>query len=113
MEKMTQYRELVKRLLQERAALSPRSSQPGIEKLLLTDDQHGQYMMLKLGWENGVRVQWITVYVRVKDGKIWLEQDLTEEGIGNALLQAGVPKEDIVAAFHDPELRPYTEFAAA
>jgi hypothetical protein len=55
----------------------------------------------------------MTVYVRVKDGKIWIEQDLTEEGIGNALLQAGVPKEDIVAAFHDPELRQYTEFAAA
>ena len=26
---------------------------------------------------------------------------------------AGVPKEDIVLAFHAPEMRPYTEFAAA
>jgi hypothetical protein len=113
MEKMTQYRELVKRLLQERAHLSSSFSQPGIEKLLLTDDEHGQYMMLKLGWDNGARVQWITVYVRVKAGKIWIEQDLTEEGIGNAFLQAGVPREDIVAAFHDPELRQYTELVAA
>lgn len=31
----------------------------------------------------------------------------------NLELEAGVPKEDIVLAFHQPELRQYTEFAAA
>lgn len=28
------------------------------------------------------------------------------------LLQAGVPREDIVLAFHPPRLRQFTEFAA-
>jgi hypothetical protein len=38
---------------------------------------------------------------------------LTEDGIATDLLEAGVPKEDIVLAFHAPEMRPYTEFAVA
>jgi hypothetical protein len=51
--------------------------------------------------------------VRLKDGKFWIEQDLTKEGITTELLEEGVPKEDIVLAFHAPELRPLTEFATA
>jgi hypothetical protein len=38
---------------------------------------------------------------------------MTEVGIANELIEAGVPKEDIVLAFHHPEERKYTEFAAA
>ena len=36
---------------------------------------------------------------------------LPEEGIAAHLLEAGIPKEDIVLAFHSPDMRPYTEFA--
>jgi hypothetical protein len=48
MEKMTKYRALVKQLLQARANLSPVSSNAGIEKLLLTDDEHGHYSGFRL-----------------------------------------------------------------
>ena len=37
---------------------------------------------------------------------------MTEEGITTDLLQAGVPKEDIVLAFQAPEERQFTEFAS-
>ncbi|MBV7334508.1 XisI protein [Chloroflexi bacterium TSY] len=46
-------------------------------------------------------------------GKIWIEIDWTEEGIATELVAAGVPKEDIVLAFHHPSMRQYTEFAVA
>ena len=42
-----------------------------------------------------------------------LIKEILEEGIATALLAAGVPKEDIVLAFHSPEKRKYTEFAIA
>jgi hypothetical protein len=42
-----------------------------------------------------------------------MEEDWTEEGITAELLKEGVPKEDIVLAFHDPESRKLTEFAVA
>jgi len=47
------------------------------------------------------------------NNKIYIEEDLTEDGIATNLLVAGVPREDIVLAFHPPEMRPYTEFAVA
>ncbi len=49
----------------------------------------------------------------LKDGKIWIEEDRTEDGIATDLLQAGVSCEDIVLAFHPPRLRQFTEFATA
>ncbi len=59
------------------------------------------------------RVRNLRVYVRLIQGKFWIEYDMTEGGTPTELLDAGVPKEDIVLAFQAPEMRPYTEFAAA
>ncbi|HAA31595.1 MAG TPA: hypothetical protein DCE56_32705 [Cyanobacteria bacterium UBA8553] len=49
------------------------------------------------------------IHLRLKDQKIWIEEDWTEDGIAIALLQAGVPHEDIVLAFHPPRLRQFTK----
>jgi hypothetical protein len=68
---------------------------------------------MNAGWSNQKRVSAITVYARVENGKIWIEEDWTEDGIATDLVREGVPKEDIVLAFHPPEMRPYTDFAAA
>ncbi len=51
------------------------------------------------------------MYVRLHNGKFWIEEDGLEQGVATDLLEAGVPKEDIVLAFHHPEIRPLTEFA--
>lgn len=55
----------------------------------------------------------IQVHIRIKDNKIWIEEDWTEEGIANELLKLNVPASDIVLAFHLPEDRKYTDFAIA
>ncbi len=67
---------------------------------------------MNLGWQKGDRVTDMTVYVRIRDHKFWIEEDLTEDGIANDLVQAGVPPEDIVLAFHEPKMRQYTDFSA-
>ena len=43
--------------------------------------------------------------------KIWIQRDGTEDGIATDLEAAGVPKSDIVLAFHPQRLRKYTEYA--
>ncbi|MEK0185831.1 element excision factor XisI family protein [Microcoleus anatoxicus] len=53
----------------------------------------------------------LTESVDCKDGKIWIQRDRTEAGIGNELVAAGAPKEDIVLAFKAPYVRQFTEFA--
>lgn len=45
------------------------------------------------------------------NGKLWIQHDGTEDGIANRLVELGVPKSDIVLAFHPPYKRPYTDFA--
>jgi hypothetical protein len=42
-----------------------------------------------------------------------VDEDCTGfDGVGH-LLEANIPQEDIVLAFHHPQLRPLTEFAVA
>ena len=113
MEKMMKYRQLLKQILESHMQVSVSVPSEGIERLLITDEEHGHFILMRIGWNGQKRVEWTTVFARVKDGKIWIEKDLTEAGIATELLEAGVPKEDIVLAFHAPELRQYTEFAAA
>jgi hypothetical protein len=68
---------------------------------------------MNLGWQNGERITGMTVYIRIRDCKFWIEEDWTENGIAIDLVSAGVAKEDIILAFHEPKMRQYTDFAVA
>jgi hypothetical protein len=70
-------------------------------------------MLLNVGWSPQGRVRGATVYVRLRNGKFWVEEDWLEDEITTDLLKADVPKEDIVLAFHHPDMRPHDEFAVA
>jgi hypothetical protein len=111
MDKLTEYPKLIKSILNEYVVLCNRDPKPGIEMFLIVDEAKGHYIWMNLGWQNGDRITGMTVYVRIQDGKFWIEEDWTEEGIANDLVRAGVPKEDIILAFHEPQMRQYTEFA--
>ena len=80
---------------------------------LLLDPIREHYLLMKMGWYQDNRIKSNVIHVRLKDGKIWIEEDRTEDGIAIDLLQAGVSCEDIILAFHPPRLRPFTEFATA
>ncbi|BAB75344.1 XisI protein [Anabaena sp. FACHB-709] len=111
MDKLTDYPKLIQRILSEYIELSNRRSNPDIETFLIVDESKAQYIWMNLGWQNGERVTGMTVYVRIRDGKFWIEEDWTEDGIATDLVRLGVPKEDIVLAFHEPSIRKYTDFA--
>ena len=113
MDKLTEYPKLIDRILTEYIELCNRRPQPDMETFLITDAQNGHYMWMNLGWQKGERITGMTVYVRIRDGKFWIEEDWTEDGIATDLVRAGVPKEDIVLAFHEPKMRQYTDFAVA
>lgn len=113
MDKMTQYRELIKQTLSRYIELDNRSPTSGVQAMLIADDERGQYMWVRFGWTKNKRIRAIPIYVRLENSKIWIEEDWTEEGIATDLVRDGVPKGDIVLAFQSPEMRPYTDFAAA
>jgi len=51
------------------------------------------------------------LHLDIMDNKIWIQQDGTEVGIANELVELGVPKQDIVLGFDPPILRKLSEFA--
>ena len=113
MDKLILYRELVEKLLQEHADLMNSQPVPGEEVDCIFDENREHYMMLRYGWPRGKRAYYVKLHVRIKDGKIRIEEDWTQDGIATELMDAGVPKEDIVLAFNPPELRAETGFAVA
>jgi hypothetical protein len=54
---------------------------------------------------------WLRNSIDIKGSKVWIQANNTDLDIAADLVTAGVPKEDIVLAFHAPYKRPYTGFA--
>jgi hypothetical protein len=113
MDKLTEYPKILKRILTEYMELCNRNPHRDFETFLVLDEENGQFIWMNVGWQNGDRVCGMTAYIRIRNGKFWIEEDWTENGIATDLVREGVPKEDIVLAFHEPEMRQYTDFAAA
>jgi XisI protein len=45
--------------------------------------------------------------------RIWVQEDATDYDLVGVLEDKGIPKSDIVLAFHAPYKRPYTGYAIA
>jgi RimJ/RimL family protein N-acetyltransferase len=110
-DKLTEYPKLIKHILTEYVGLSNHHPNSDIETFLIVDESKAHYIWMNLGWQNSDRITGMTVYVRIQDGKFWIEEDWTEAGIATDLVRAGIPKEDIVLAFHEPKIRRYADFA--
>ncbi|MEM1171966.1 MAG: element excision factor XisI family protein [Cyanobacteria bacterium P01_H01_bin.35] len=52
-----------------------------------------------------------SIHVDIKDGKISIQQDFTEKGIAQQLLDLGVQKSDVVFAFRSPYVRQFSDFS--
>ncbi|NEQ35278.1 MAG: XisI protein [Okeania sp. SIO3I5] len=111
MVQLINYQNIIKQILTDYQTISAQVPDPDIDEVLMFDDQRSQYLWFNIGWKNDRRIKAISVYIRIKNEKIYIEEDWTESGIANELLRENVPKEDIVLAFHDPETRKLTEFA--
>ena len=77
------------------------------------DRPRNRFVLMTLGWDDDERVHHPLVHVDIIDGKLWIQADNTEHGIAPELVQAGIPKSDIVLAFRPPDVRQHTEYAVA
>jgi len=111
--KLTQYDQLLTKIFTEYDELLNRRPTPNEDSELVIDADRGHYILHSIGWQEKSRVWNTPLYVRLRHGKIWVEIDWMGDGIVDKLLEASVPNEDIVLAFHHPKMRPYTEFAVA
>jgi hypothetical protein len=113
MAQLTQYRQIIQKILTEYRDWAAGSKQVGVQECVAFDEERDHYFWFSVGWNGKQRDFGVTVYLRIENGKIWIEEDWTKQGIANDLLEAGVPPEDIVLGFQHPSKRPLTEFAVA
>jgi hypothetical protein len=67
--------------------------------------------LLYVGWRNQRRIYGPVLHLDIMENKIWIQQDGTEVGIANELVELGVPKQDIILGFDPPNMRQLSEFA--
>jgi len=111
MDTVETYRQKIEKILTEYTLIP--YAYGDVQSEAVFDRERDRYLLVNVGWDQGRRVHGTLVHVDVINGRIWIQRDGTEDGIANELVAAGVPREDIVLGFHAPEMRPYTEFAAA
>ena len=113
MDRLDKYRIAIKKILTEYHSWASNSNMRDRENCLVFDDVHDQYFWFLMGWQGQRKYRNIQVHIRIKNQKIYIEEDWTEEGIATELLREGISKEDIVLAFYDLETRKLTGFAVS
>lgn len=111
LEKIQKYRIIIKQILSQYATYKP--SHGEIEIQALFDTEHDHYQVLGVGWNKKERVYGCSMHLDIKNDKIWIQLNNTELDIGQALVEMGVPKEDIVIGFQPVYIRQVSGYAIA
>jgi hypothetical protein len=115
MDTLNKYRHIIIDILTGYADAGPINTSPGaeLEEQLLIDTERDHYQILTLGWDESRRVYYPVFHIDIKNGKVWVQEDATDYDIVGEMEKRGIPKSDIVLAFHAPYKRPFTGYATA
>lgn len=111
MDKLENYRQIIEKVLIEYAAIPYKYGNIASELIISKDEN--RFLLITQGWEHNTRVHGCVLHLDIIDDKIWVQRDGTEDGIVTDLETAGIPKSDMVLAFHPQHLRKYTEYAVS
>ena len=109
MDKLTRYRQIVRQVIEEYASYKVSHGQ--IETQAIIDLERDHFVVMDVGWHGRTRVHHPVIRLDIHDGKVWLQYDLTNRPVADELVAAGIPKEDIVLAFHPADIRHHTGYA--
>ena len=111
MAKLDEYRKTVQNLLQDYAALSRDDRE--IETELICDTARDHYQLVHVGWQRERRIYGCILHFDIRDEKVWLQHNGTENDVAEELSKMGIPKTDIVIGFQSPFKRQFTEYAVS
>lgn len=112
MDQVARYRQIIRDILMP---LTERHyANADITNEAVFDEQNDRYLIMSVGWEGRIRrIHGCLAHLDIINGKVWIQRDGTEDGIGYELEAAGIPKSDIVPAFHSESARAHTGYAVA
>jgi hypothetical protein len=111
MDNLEFYRGIIEKVLQKYAEIPYSYSE--IKEYLIVDRDRNHFMLFDVGWQQKKRVHGCVTHVQIIDNKIWIQRDGIEDGITDELVEAGIPKDEIVLGFQPPNVRPHTGYAVA
>lgn len=111
METLERYRSIIRDLIKRYAAYQPARGEVEIEAIC--DPQNDHYELMYSGWNGPYRIHGSVLHIDIRNGKVWVQYDGTDRGIAEELVEAGIPRDQIVLGFKSPDMRPYTDFGTA
>jgi XisI protein len=110
MDKIKKYQKLILNIL--RPYCDVKYENLDAENKLIADKQNHRYQVVTIGWdEAGKFIHDCPIHVDIINGKIWIQNNMTEIDIGKELTDKRVPHSDIVLGFFSPKMREYTDDA--
>ena len=97
MDSVARYRELIQSILTEYARIPYAYGEICCETVF--DPAADRYLLMLVGWDGIRRVHGCLIHVDIIEGKLWIQRDGTERGVARELLEAGVPRDQLVLAF--------------
>lgn len=92
MDQVTRYRQILQQVITSVAHELSQGNQARI--LPVCDPINDQYLLITLGWINGRREHAICFHAQLLGQTVKIEVDLTEEGLTEALIEAGIAPGD-------------------
>lgn len=110
MKDIENYRNIILELFQEE--MRDFALQPELQDHIIADTERNHFQLLRIGWVEDDRILQILIHIDIKpDGKVWIQENLTETAIDEELVKRGIPASDIVLGLTPPAYRKFTEFA--
>ncbi|NJN33121.1 MAG: XisI protein [Saprospiraceae bacterium] len=109
--KLKKYEKAILNILNEYAKI--RYANVDGKNELIVDKENHRYQVVTIGWEGNRFVHDCPMHFDIINGKIWVQQNMTEWEVSEMLEAQGIPKTDIVAGFLPPDLRIYSNYAVA
>jgi XisI protein len=105
-----QYRQIIEDVLMRQVGLPTIGGE--IQTVPVFDREGDRYQLLDIGWDHlGRRVFQPIVHVDLVDGKVWIQENMTDLDIVKVFMQAGIKSSQIVLGFYSRSQRELGDYA--
>ncbi len=111
MDKLAKYRKIIKKIVEQYGRFQ--SSVGNVETYAVCDENNDNYLVIDVGWLAFGRQHAMPIHIRIKNEKVWVEWDGTDQEIVQQLIDSGIDENDIVLGFQSPEEIRYRDLKAA
>jgi hypothetical protein len=85
----------------------------GVDVELWIDPDTNNYGVWFFGWDVSGQVLTPNIHMRIRQGKIYIEENVSDIDVLDRLISAGINPDQIVLAYQHPSERAFFEFATA